>query len=72
MGGKVEKIEIELRISCSNTMLNYQFFQKLKQLGYDKFNHLTTYSLHYVIKIISLSSVKQMEPLNLNCLSLVF
>ena len=24
-------------------VLNYQFSQKLKLLGYDKFNHLTTY-----------------------------
>ena len=26
-----------------NTMINYQLFQKFKLLGYDKFNHLTTY-----------------------------
>ena len=31
---------IELKISCSDTMLNYQLSQKLKLLGYSEFNHL--------------------------------
>ena len=43
MGGRVEESGIELRVSCFDTMLNYQFSQKLKLLGYDKFYHLTTY-----------------------------
>jgi len=43
MGGRVEKTGIELRTSCSDTMLNYQLSQKLKLLGYGKFNHLITY-----------------------------
>ena len=32
---------IELRISYSDTMLNYRFSQKLKLLGNGEFNHLT-------------------------------
>ena len=40
MGGRV-KLEIELRISCSDTMLNYRLSQKLKLLGNGEFNHLT-------------------------------
>ena len=43
MGGKVEEIEIELKTSYSDTMLNYQFSKKLKLLRYGKFNYLTTY-----------------------------
>ena len=31
---------IELSISCSDTMINYQFSQKLKLLGNSEFNHL--------------------------------
>ena len=40
MGGR-EKPGIELRISCSDTMLNYRLFQKLKLLRNGEFNHLT-------------------------------
>ena len=40
MEGRV-KLEIELRISCSDTMLNYRLSQKLKLLGNCEFNHLT-------------------------------
>ena len=40
MGGRV-KPGIELKISCSNTMLNYRLSQKLKLLGNSEFNHLT-------------------------------
>ena len=40
MRGRV-KLGIELRISCSDTMLNYWLSQKLKLLGNDEFNHLT-------------------------------
>ena len=40
MKGRV-KSGIELRISCSNIMLNYRLSQKLKLLGNDEFNHLT-------------------------------
>ena len=40
MGGRVE-LEFELGIICSDTMRNYRFSQKLKLLGYGKFNHLT-------------------------------
>ena len=40
MGGRV-KPGIELRISCSDTMLNYRLSQKLKLLGNGEFNHLT-------------------------------
>ena len=36
-----EKTGIELRISYSDTMFNYQLSQKFKLLGYGKFNHLT-------------------------------
>ena len=32
---------IEVRISCSDTMINYRFSQKLKLLGNDEFNNLT-------------------------------
>ena len=39
MGGRVE-LGFELGITCSDTMRNYQFSQKLKLLGYDEFNHL--------------------------------
>ena len=35
------KTGIKLRISCSDTMLNYRLSQKLKLLGNDEFNHLT-------------------------------
>ena len=41
---------IELKISCFNTMLNYRFSQKLKLLGYNKFNHLTNTSNKYMPK----------------------
>ena len=40
MGGRVE-IGFELGITCSDTMINYQLFRKLKLLGNDDFNHLT-------------------------------
>ena len=40
MGGRA-KIGIELKISCSDTMLNYRLSQKFKLLGNDEFNHLT-------------------------------
>ena len=40
MGGRI-KPEIELRIFCSDTMLNYQLSQKFKLLENGKFNHLT-------------------------------
>ena len=40
MGGRV-KPGIDLRISYSDTMLNYQLSQKLKLLRNDEFNHLT-------------------------------
>ena len=39
MGGGMET-GIELSISCSDTMINYQFSQKLKLLGNSEFNHL--------------------------------
>ena len=35
------KLEIELGIFCSDTMLNYRLSQKLKLLGNCEFNHLT-------------------------------
>ena len=35
---------IELKISCFDTMLNYRLSQKVKLLGYGKFNHLTNIS----------------------------
>ena len=38
MGGRV-KTEIKLKISYSNILLNYQFFQKFKILRNGKFNH---------------------------------
>ena len=40
MGGRV-KPGIELKIFCSDTILNYQLSQKFKLLGNDEFNHLT-------------------------------
>ena len=40
MGGRV-KPGIELRISCSDIMLNYRLSQKLKLLGNGEFNYLT-------------------------------
>ena len=40
MGGRV-KIGIEFRISCSDTMLNYQLSKKFKLLENCEFNHLT-------------------------------
>ena len=40
MGGKV-KPGIELKISCSDIILNYQLSQKFKFLGNGEFNHLT-------------------------------
>ena len=43
---------IELRISCSNIMLNYRLSQKLKLLGNDEFNHLTI-NLTYAINLYS-------------------
>ena len=41
MGGreKVKEAMIELRISYSNTILNYWLFQEFKLFEYDKFNH---------------------------------
>ena len=33
-------------------MLNYWLSQKLKLLGYDKFNHLTTYFWHKIIELL--------------------
>ena len=53
MRGKVEKTMIKLMISCSNTMLNYQLSQKLKLLGYDKFNYLTNTSNMVNLVLIS-------------------
>ena len=35
---------IELKISCFDIMLNFRLFQKVKLLGYGKFNHLTNTS----------------------------
>ena len=35
------KLGIELRISYSDTMLNYLLSQKFKLLGNNEFNHLT-------------------------------
>jgi hypothetical protein len=35
------EIGFELGITCSDTMINYQLFRKLKLLGNDNFNHLT-------------------------------
>jgi hypothetical protein len=32
---------LELGITCSDTMRNYQLSKKLKLLGYGEFNHLT-------------------------------
>ena len=40
MGGRV-KIGIELRLSYSDTMLNYRLSQKFKMLENGEFNHLT-------------------------------
>ena len=40
MRGRVES-EFELGIKCFDTIINYRFFQKLKLLGNDEFNHLT-------------------------------
>ena len=40
MGGRVKQ-GIELRISCSDIMLNYKLSQKFKLLGNSEFNHLT-------------------------------
>ena len=37
----MEKTRIELRILCSDTMLNYRLSQKLKLSRNDEFNHLT-------------------------------
>ena len=34
------QIGIELRISCSDIMINYRLFQMFKLLGDDEFNHL--------------------------------
>ena len=43
MRDRVKEIWIEFMTSCSDTMLNYRLSQKLKLLGYGKFNQLTTY-----------------------------
>ena len=43
MGRRVEETRIKLRTSYSDIMLNYQLFQKVKLLGYGKFNYLTIY-----------------------------
>ena len=43
MRDRVEETRIKLRISYSDTMLNFGLSQKFKQLEYDKFKHLTTY-----------------------------
>ena len=40
MGGRV-KPEIELKIFCSDTMLNYRLSKKLKLLGNGEFNYST-------------------------------
>ena len=48
--------DIELRISCSDIMLNYRLSQKLKLLGNSEFNHLT----------ISLTNT--ILPLNMQCI----
>ena len=40
MGDRIES-KFELEITCSDTMRNYQLFQKFKLLGYGEFNHLT-------------------------------
>ena len=42
------KTRIELRISYSDTMLNYRFSQKFKLLGNSEFNHLTIIQTYYV------------------------
>ena len=47
MGGRVKTI-IELRISYSDTMLNYWFSQKFKLLGNGEFNHLIIIQTYYV------------------------
>jgi hypothetical protein len=38
--------EFKLEITCSDTMINYQFSQKLKLLGNDEVNHLTIILTH--------------------------
>ena len=50
MIGRV-KTEIELRMSCSDTMLKYWLSQKLKLLKYYEFNHLTIILTNGNIKI---------------------
>ena len=55
MGGKL-KTMIELKISCSNIMLNYWLSKKFKLLGNCEFNHLTI-----ILTILSLFN-KQAKP----------
>ena len=39
---KLYILVIQDRLATSWDMINYQFYQKFKLLGYGKFNHLTT------------------------------
>ena len=49
MGSRVE-IGSGFRTTCYDIMLNYQFFQKFKLLGNDKFNHLIIILIQWLAK----------------------
>ena len=50
---------IKFRISCSNTMSNYRLFQKLKLLGYCKFNYLINTSNMVNLVLISSNALNE-------------
>ena len=60
MGGRV-KTEIELRISCFDTMLNYWLSQKFKFLGNGEFNHLT---INLIQKLHKNTKINKLQQLN--------
>ena len=63
MGSKWE-IGFELRISCSDTMINYRFSQKFKLLVNGEFNHLTI--------ILTMRNVCKLKVCSLDIFVLVF
>ena len=49
VGSKVE-MGVWIQTTCYDIMLNYQFFQKFKLLGNDKFNHLIIILIQWLAK----------------------
>ena len=60
MRGRV-KPGIELKISYFETMLKYRFFQKLKLLGNDEFDHFTIFLTMSIKRVIESMTLDRIE-----------